>query len=186
MTVAQMPVEQFWQIIEGAARAGDDQDAHVEALRTALRKLSVDEIASFEMAFRRHLNAAYTWDLWGAAYVIHSGCSDDGFEYFRRWLVSRGRDAYESALVDPDCLAQRDGQPGFREIWWFEEIYYVAADVFEEKGGEGDVRDYSDPEAGAFGGPDPTGVRFEEDDAHLARRYPKLWQQFRSRTAQPS
>jgi hypothetical protein len=178
MDAAEMPAAQFWRIIERAARAGDDQDAHVEALRTELRELSLDEIVSFEVAFRRHLNAAYSWDLWGAAYVIHSGCSDDGFEYFRRWLVARGRDTYEQALAHPDSLAQLDGQPGFREIWWFEEIYYVAGEVFEEKGGDGDVRDCSEPEAGAYSGAEPTGEQFQTDDAYRSRRYPRLWQQF--------
>jgi hypothetical protein len=172
-----MPPDQFWQIIARAAEAADDMDAHVEALRAALRELSLNEIVSFEAAFRRYLNEAYTWDLWGAAYVVHGGCSDDGFEYFRRWLVTRGREVYEQALADPDSLAQLDGQPGFRDVWEFEEIYYVAGEVFEKKGGEGDVRDYSELEAG-MGGPGPSGDRFEEDEAHLARRYPKLWERF--------
>jgi hypothetical protein len=136
-----------------------------------------EEIISFEVAFRRYLNLAYTWDLWGAAYVIHGGCSDDGFEYFRRWLVSRGRDVYEAALADPDSLAQRDVQPGPDGVWEFEEIYYVVGDAFKEKGGEGDVRDHSEPEAG-MGGPEPSGEPFSEEEEHLARRYPKLWQRF--------
>src|ERR1700731_1618466 len=86
--------------------------------------------SSFEAAFRRYLNMAYTWDLWGAASVIHGGCSDDGFEYFRRWLVLRGRDVYEDALADPDSLAQLNSQSGPDGIWEFEEIYYVVPQVF--------------------------------------------------------
>ena len=105
----------------------------MKALRTVVHDLSPEEIISFEVAFHRYLNEAYTWDLWGAAYVIHGGCSDDGFEYFRRWLVSRGRDVYEAALADPDSLAQRDMQPGPDNAWELEEIYYVARDVFEER-----------------------------------------------------
>jgi len=172
-----MPADKFWQIIERAAKSDHDPDAQMKTLRTALHELSIEEIISFEVAFRRYLNEAYTWDLWGAADLIHGGCSDDGFEYFRRWLVSRGRDVYEAALADPDSLAQRDLQPGPDGVWEFEEIYYVAREVFEEKGGEGDVRDYSEPEAG-MAGPGPSGERFGDDDQHLARRYPKLWQRF--------
>jgi len=172
-----MPAEKFWRIITRAAESAHDPDAQVNALRTALRELSLEEIISFEVAFRRYLNEAYTWDLWGAAYVIHGGCSDDGFEYFRRWLVSRGRGIYEAALANPDSLAQLDAQRGPGSLWEFEEIYYVALEVFEEKGGEGDVREYSEPEAGLFG-PAPSGEPFAEDEEHLARRYPKLWQRF--------
>ena len=176
MTASAMPADQFWQIIERAAQSSGDPDAHVEALQLLLRELSAEEVISFEVAFRRYLNEAYTWDLWGAAYVVHGGCSDDGFEYFRRWLVSRGRDVYEAALADPDSLAQLEG-PGSDDVWEFEEIYYVANDVFEEKGGEGDVREYSEPEAG-MGGPGPSGDPFEESEEHLARRYPNLWRRF--------
>jgi hypothetical protein len=108
--------------------------------------------------------------------VIHGGCSDDGFEYFRRWLVSRGRDVYEAALADPDSLAQLDVRPA-SGVWEFEAIYYVAKQIFEEKGGEGDVRDYSEPEAG-LAGPGPSGEPFEDDKDHLIRRYPRLWRRF--------
>jgi len=177
MPTSLMSADRFWQVIKRAAESDHDPDAHMEALRTALRELTVDEIISFEMAFRRYLNQAYTWDLWGAAYVIHGGCSDDGFEYFRRWLVSKGRDVYEAALANPDSLAQLDAHPGPDGVWEFEEIYCVSMQVFEEKGGEDDVRDHSEPEAG-LGGPEPTGTRFEDDEEHLAKRYPKLWKRF--------
>jgi hypothetical protein len=175
MTASAMPADQFWQIIERAAQSDHDPKAHMEALRVALRELSPEEIISFEVAFRRYLNEAYTWDLLGAAYVVHGHCSDDSFEYFSRWLVSRGRAVYESALADPDSLAQLEVRSGHDRYWEFEEIYYVAVQVFEEKGGEGDVRDYSEPEG--FG-PGPFGEPFEEDNEHLARRYPNLWRRF--------
>lgn len=123
MTASVMPADRFWQIIERAAKADHDPDAHTEALRAVLRELSVDEIIAFEVAFRDYLNKAYTWDLWGAAYVIHGGCSHDGFEYFRRWLVTRGREAYEAALADPDSLGELDARPGLSGVWEHELIY---------------------------------------------------------------
>jgi hypothetical protein len=175
MTVSPMPAEKFWSIMERVAESDQDPDAQLRALRTALHELPLEDIISFEVAFRRYLNMAYTWELWGAAYVIHGGCSDDGFEYFRRWLISRGRDVYEDALADPDSLARLNGS-GW--VWEFEEIYYVPVQVFKEKGGgKGDVRDYSEPEAG-LAGPEPSGQPFVEDEEHLARRYPKLWRRF--------
>src|SRR5215510_4463138 len=132
MTASPMAADKFWQIIERAAASDHDPNAHTEALRIALRELPLEEVIAFEAAFRRYLNQAYTWDLWGAAYVVHGGCSDDGFEYFRRWLVTRGRDVYERALADPDSLAQVDARPGPDGDWEFEEIYYVAVQTFEE------------------------------------------------------
>jgi hypothetical protein len=66
MTASAMSADQFWQIIQRAARSDHDPDAHMEALRVVLRELSPEEVISFEVAFRRYLNEAYTWDLWGA------------------------------------------------------------------------------------------------------------------------
>ena len=34
---------------------------------------------------------SYDWNLWGAAYLMKGGCSDDAFDYFRGWLVAQGR-----------------------------------------------------------------------------------------------
>jgi Protein of unknown function (DUF4240) len=177
MTAAAMPADQFWQIIERTGPSDHTLDAQMDVLRATLRELSLEDIISFEVAFRRYLNNAYAWDLWGAACVINGGCSDDGFEYFRRWLVSRGRDVYERALADPDSLAELQAQLDPNRAWEFEEIYDVAPQVFKEKGGEGNVHAYTEPEAG-LGGPEPSGEPFEEDNDYMARRYPKLWQRF--------
>jgi hypothetical protein len=55
-------------------------------------------------------------DQWGAAYLANGGCSDDGFDYFRGWLIGQGRKVYETVLADPDSLAAhadgRDRRPG--------------------------------------------------------------------------
>jgi uncharacterized protein DUF4240 len=180
MTVTAMPVDKFWQIIARAARSDHDPEAHKEALHTTLRELPLEEIIAFEMAFERHRNDAYTFDLLGAAYVIHSGCSNDAFDDFVSWLISRGRKVYEAALADPDSLALLDARLGPHGEWQFEEIAYVAGQVFEEKGGEGHVMDHFDVVAPMFGSWSP-GEPFEEDNAeHLARRYPKLWQRFKT------
>ena len=49
---------------------------------------------------------AHDWNLWGAAYLMKGGCSDDAFDYFRGWLVAQGRRTWERALRDPDTLAE--------------------------------------------------------------------------------
>jgi hypothetical protein len=61
MTEAPMPADKFWQIVNRAAKSDHDPEAHMEALRTILRELSLEEIILFEVAFRRYLNKAYTW-----------------------------------------------------------------------------------------------------------------------------
>ena len=40
---------------------------------------------------RQRLAEAYRWDIWAIAFIINGGCSDDGFEYFRGWLVRKAK-----------------------------------------------------------------------------------------------
>ena len=67
MTAAALPDDRFWSIIEHTIQCSNDPDMRLDALRTALRELTLEELIAFERAYRRLLNQAYTWDLWGAA-----------------------------------------------------------------------------------------------------------------------
>jgi len=44
MSASEMPADQFWEIMERAARFDDDPAAHINALRVELRKLPSEEI----------------------------------------------------------------------------------------------------------------------------------------------
>ena len=37
--------------------------------------------------------------------MINGGCSDDGSDYFRAWLMLQGRETFGQAVADPDSLA---------------------------------------------------------------------------------
>ncbi|HHQ6600568.1 TPA: DUF4240 domain-containing protein [Serratia fonticola] len=78
----------------------------MQALDSALRQLSPEELIAFKKRFTELHNQAYRWDLWAAAYIMGGGCSDDGFMDFRDWLISRGQSVYEAALINPDTLAE--------------------------------------------------------------------------------
>ena len=168
----------FWGVFDAFPPQLTNPEDRENCLRSTLMHYSIEDVVGFEIVFRRKINEAYTWDLWGAAYLVHGGCSDDCFEYFRRWLVTRGQKAYESAAKDPDSLAELEVEPaGPRGIWRHEEIYYVANDVYRKKGGNGDVRAFSDNESGLDGG-DPSGTPFEENEEYLRNRFPRLWHRF--------
>ena len=79
-----MTEDKFWEIV-AQSRAGNDhsQSAQRTKLKQLLSSLEVPEVVAFDKIFDEKLAASYTWDLWGAAYIIDGGCSDDGFEYFR-------------------------------------------------------------------------------------------------------
>src|SRR5215217_2064689 len=106
----EMDWKPFWKIIEESYRP--DAIDHFEALMDRLGQLKWFEVVEFQARFDEAVAEANNLDLWGAAYLINGGCSDDGFRDFRVWLIGRGRVAYERALRNPDTLADvLDGDP---------------------------------------------------------------------------
>jgi hypothetical protein len=178
MTTAPMSDQRFWALIQPTTAFESDPGRQIEALKSALRKLPVEDIEGFEMAFDAQLKRSYSWDLWGATYVVHGGASDDSFEYLRCWLISKGQRVFEKVLAEPDSLADLLA-PQVQGVLEFELFAYVARNVWAEKTGRAPNQM---PMAAnmSYPGADPTGTAFDEDPAHLSKRYPKLWRRFGS------
>jgi len=70
---------------------------------------------------------------------MNRGCSDDGFHYFRCWLISRGKKTYHDALSNPDTLAAHIDPS--KQFYDFERFGYIPSKVFEQKTGE-DLHEY--------------------------------------------
>ncbi len=87
--------------------AADPSDAEDVAERTLalLTALPAEKVALLAQPLWDLRAQSYRRGLWHAAYLINGGCSDDGFEYFRGWLLTQGREAFERAVADPDTLA---------------------------------------------------------------------------------
>jgi hypothetical protein len=162
----------FWQLIAGTrADAGNDTDKQSDLLEQRLRHLPADEIAQFERIRQGLDRRAYTYELWGAAYVIEDGCSDDCFRDFRGYLISLGRGPYEAALRDPDSLASvaQDAETG---NW--ENADDVAPDVYEGAADEDIPTGSSEPSG------DPSGEPWDDEQTEeLVQRYPRLAARFR-------
>lgn len=152
----------FWDTIDKARQASSSLDDRAEALGAALSELSPDDIQGFQETYFVVVDEAYTWPLWGAAYVINGGCSDDGFDYFRDWLISEGQAVYEAALKDPETLADL---PRIDDAE-LEEFRYVADKVYEVKAGRPMEPGYPDfPE-------EPAGEPWDEEA--VDKLFPRL------------
>jgi hypothetical protein len=159
-----MNTDEFWQIIDSAhSKSGGDMDRKCELLKKELSALEAGDLCEFIDHFDSADAAAYTWPLWGAAYVMHGGCSDDSFSDFRATLISQGREVYERALNDPESLVELDFDD--EEDVCYEGFQYVKNDVVEEKLGEIPKRKVGFPN-------DPTGSEWDEDS--LEQLFPKL------------
>ncbi|MFI5615978.1 DUF4240 domain-containing protein [Streptomyces sp. NPDC051567] len=103
-----MDTQTFWKLIE-TARTDTPPDEVAVRAATLLAAFPPAEIAEAQQVLWDLLAESYRSPLWAAAYLINGGCSDDGFDYFRGWLLVQGEEVFTRALTDPDSLADHPG-----------------------------------------------------------------------------
>lgn len=157
-----MDADGFWTLIEQCRDKSEACEELAIEVVEQLSSLPAVEIATFVREFDAALDRAYRWELWGAAYIINGGCSDDGFEYFRCWLIAQGRHAFERALADPESLADV-AEPDVE----CEDLLYAPLRAWEAVTGQSEP-----PERYAPHPAEPAGQRWAEDD--LDERFPRL------------
>ena len=135
----------FWQIIDdvNSQMAGDDYDGILRATQERLLAYTPEEIADWGSIQRYYKDSADTGGVFAASCFLNDYMSDDGFNDFRMWLISRGRDVYMAALKDPDTLADlklpEDIQATMDTRW--ESYGYVANYAYEQTGRTDDFYD---------------------------------------------
>ena len=175
MMPAGMTEQRFWAIIAESTPFEADTDKQSAVLRASLEKLTPAELEGYERIFDRLMTESYSWDLWGAAYVANGGASDDGFEYFRCWLISKGEGIFRKVSAHPDSLADILAKDSGGDLE-FEEFAYIARNVWAEKT-ERDPGDMPGAAAMMYN-TKPSGTPFVENPTVLQKRYPKLWARF--------
>jgi Protein of unknown function (DUF4240) len=166
-----MDEKPFWDIV----RKGCPRDVEVEdwddTLVEVLTELPPEEIVAFDRMLDDKADAAYSNDLWGAAYLINGGASDDGFYYFRLWLIGMGKKVYEAALADPDSLADVVEPDQEYEC----EMYGAARQAWEAKGLSEDEYDRAYQKGRKRRVPRLRGRRWDfDDDRQVRKRLPRL------------
>jgi hypothetical protein len=176
-----MDLDGFWAIVDGAraglddTRTGDGAEEVARRVGNRLKELGRAAAVAFDLRYDMLGAQSYDWNLWGAAYLMKGGCSDDAFDYFRGWLVAQGRATWERALRDPDTLADLgiDPEDDFLEC---EDMLSVAAAAFDEDEDFYAAADAARAEfpAETFHGP-VLGDDFDfDDDAEMRAHYPRL------------
>lgn len=170
-----MSVDRFWNLVERARALADDSgDAErvAQATLALLVELPAAEVAALAQPLRDLCAASYRWDLWGAAYLLNGGCSDDGFEYFRGWLIAQGREVFERALEDPDTLAdlplvRRGAAAGDPPVLECESMYGVVRQAYRMLTGTTTL-----PVGGSY--PPLRQTWAFDDEQQVRRRLPRL------------
>lgn len=121
--------ETYWTIIEKSLKETKNQEDQELFLTSTLEQLSPKEMIGFRLRTDKLLFDSYTSNLWCANFVISNGKADEGFDYFRCWLISRGKEAYYKTMENPDYLVNLvENEP---KIYDFEGFWYVAVEAFK-------------------------------------------------------
>jgi Protein of unknown function (DUF4240) len=120
------------------------------------------------------MTASYRNSLWAATSLINGGYSDDGFEYFRGWLIAQGRKVFVQSVANPETLADLPViDPAGPRARWLE-----CEEMFTSRGGRIRRRRarHSPLRRSPFATPElEAGREFEFDDrAKMEQRLPRL------------
>ena len=164
-----MTVDQFWNFIDRVHSASENNmERKSDLLKSELQDLPVPEIVSFQAHLDEAIDTAYTWPLWGAAFIMNGGCSDDSFIDFRTTLISLGRETFEAAVENPDTLA--DLQLELDEEFIYEGFQDIPIEVLEQRApGQKFPRCQPHPKT-------PAGDRWEEHSVH--HFFPRLSEKY--------
>ena len=122
----------YWEIVAESLKNSKDQNEQEKFLIKEISKLTPKQMIGFRLRTDQLLYDTYNSEMWCASYLMNDGSSDDGFEYFRNWVISRGKEVYYQAKENPDTLISQEkfGEDG---IYEFEPFWYVANEAFKQK-----------------------------------------------------
>ena len=159
---------EFWNLIATAKeQSKGNGDQQVASIQESLTQLPESAILEFDRLLNEFMAKSYTRNLWAAAYIINGGCSDDGFEYFRAWLIAQGKEVFQKALKDPETLVD----VAVPEESDLELLLYAAVNAYTSKTG----KQFPYPEHPAL---ELEGEEWDEDEEQLQKMYPKLFKKF--------
>lgn len=162
----------FWQLVTVADKTAEPESV-TQRLKGLLADLDDEQLVAFDKQFSICMRQSYTWDLFGAAFVM-AGCNDEyGFSEFRCWLISRGESVFNTAITNPDSLA--DCTPVYhlneQPYPYLDEYDLVAGLLYEER---------NDDELPFVpsGLEQPKGKRFKDKPKFLKQSYPNLFSKY--------
>ena len=187
----------FWEAIEKSYKYNKkdweayDLDEHIEKLTTYLSKYSEEKLILFEKTLQQKLISLYTapiaelsiileneYEKEGDTYDFDGYISDDGFIYFRCWLLLKGKEFYDDITKDIESFVSGKYHFDIGDTWG-EGLLYVASRANSEARPDSDediIRDtvYEKwPEINYDSG-DFAMDREPKSGVELQKMYPKL------------
>lgn len=149
-----------------------DEEEIATGVTDLLAAMPLTDILDAQQLLWDLMAESYRTDLWGAAYLINGGASDDGFDCFRGWLICQGRATYEAVVADPDSLAAVPAvitAAAEGTDMWAEDILGAPYEAYHRRTGQ----DFP-PDAWTIAYPDLEGDWDFEDSEEAFRHLPRL------------
>lgn len=178
-TAEMLDEDLYWQIIDNSLKNSKNQDSQEKFLIAAISQLTPKQMIGFRLRTDKLLYDTYTSEMWCASYLMNGGSSDDGFEYFRNWVISRGKEVYYKAKENPDTLISQK-EFGEDNYYDFELFWYIALEAFEQKTGK-DLYDFIDDENFTTSEGNYPNFEFtwqEENPESMKKICPQLYKEF--------
>jgi hypothetical protein len=168
-----MRTDDFWAVISLAT--ADRPASPGEVAKRAAADLATRDPEEI-VAWARHLDkvmvASGSQDLWAAAYLINGGCSDEGFDGFRGWLIAHGREAVARSGQTPDSLADMPAVRSAAEsgaVFEAGEVLSIAAEAYQQATGS-ELPAWERPATR----PDAADLWDFDNEEEMQRRLPRL------------
>ena len=165
---AKMDENRFWDLIEKSGKGAYDSFEQSEQLTDLLINEDPADILEFERILYKKMADSYRWDLWAIAYIVRGGASDDGFEYFRAWLIGQGKNTFEAVSKNPKSITALIRTT--EQLFENEGLMYAARMAYEDKTGK------SMPDHTIKYPSEVVGDPWTEED--LPKLYPELCKMF--------
>lgn len=187
----------FWEAIEKSNKhkkghwSEYDIDEHLECLTEYLSKYGKERLILFERTMQEKLSKLYTAEIAELSiilecdfkkendlYIFDDYISDDGFIYFRCWLLLKGKDFFDDITTDIQSFVS--GKYSFNiGDCWAEGLLYVADDAYSvnhENEDESEIRDavYESYPAIHYDSMEREMNREPKGGVDLQKMYPKL------------
>ena len=140
--------EFFWAAIEQSNSKKNehwseyDIDEHLENLTQHLAQFNQDQLVIFEKTLQLKLSELYTAEIAELAIILENDftlkngicsfdtyLSDDGFIYFRCWLLLKGKDFFEDMLKDIQLFVSGKYSFDIGNLWG-EGLLYVSDEAY--------------------------------------------------------
>ncbi|UTX49867.1 DUF4240 domain-containing protein [Chryseobacterium sp. MA9] len=187
----------FWEAIEKSNKykkahwSEYDIDEHLENLTAYLAKFRKERLILFEKTLQEKLSELYTAEIAelsfilegdfrteNGTYIFDGFLSDDGFIYFRCWLLLKGKEFFEDITKDIQSFVSGKYSFNIGDCWG-EGLLYVSDEAYSENhdnDDESEIRDtvhelYPD---NLYDSIDRQMSRVPKKGTDLQKMYPKL------------